>query len=529
MEDRVYQDEAVWSVINYFMDGNDGNPVVAMPTGTGKSVVIAKLIKLIFQHWPGQRVMMLTHVKELIEQNAKKLVEVWPNAPLGIHSAGLKRKDVFLPIIYGGAGSVINKIEQFGHRDILIIDECHLLSPNDKTVYQCIIAALREINPHLKVIGFSATPYRLGLGLITDNGIFTDICCDMTGVARFNEFIEAGYLAPLIPRRTKVERQSDMTQMGSKGDLSGASLAADAAQREVTYQALLEACENGQNRRSWMAFASTVEDSDYIAQTLCDFGIPSTSVHTNMPPKERDRRIADYKDGRYRCISNMGILTTGFDHPPMDMIIMLRRTMSPGLWVQMLGRGTRPCAATRKENCLVLDFAGNTRRLGPINDPQIPKKKGGGGGDAPCRICEDCGTYNHAAARFCVYCGAEFTFAPKIVASAGTDELIRSDLPIHENYDVQMAHYYLHEKVGSPPSIRVTYYCGMHKFDEWVSIEHKGFPGKKARDWWRQRCPADFMPETTGEALGHVGMLRVPSRIRVWVNKRYPEILSYEF
>lgn len=526
---RDYQEEAVQSIIDYYTAGNTGNPVVAMPTGTGKSLVIGGFIQRAMQLWPGQRFMMLTHVKELIEQNAAKLQQMWPQAPLGIYSAGLKRKDVFLPIIYGGVGSVVGNIEQFGHRDLLLVDECHLISPNESTVYQRIIERMRAINPDMKVIGFSATHYRMGLGYITENGIFTDICCDMTGITAFNRFIQEGHLAPLIPRRTKVERQSDMTQMGSNGDLSGASLAADAAQRDITYQALIEMCENGQDRRAWMIFASTIEDADYIADTLNSFGIPTASVHTKMPPKERDKRIRDFKEGRLRCVVNKDILTTGFDHPPLDLIGMLRRTMSPGLWVQMLGRGTRPSPETRKENCLVLDFAGNTRRLGPINDPQIPKKKGSGGGDAPCRICEDCGTYNHAAARFCIYCGAEFTFAPRIVASAGTEELIRSDLPIYETYDVQTVYYYLHEKANSNPSIRVTYYCGMHKFDEWVAIEHKGFPGKKARDWWRQRTTTEYMPETVADALQNITLLRAPSKIRVWCNKRFPEIVSYEF
>ncbi len=192
----------------------------------------------------------------------------------------------------------------------------------------------------------------------------------------------------------------------------------------------------------------------------------------------------------------------------------------------MLGRGTRPCEG--KENCLVLDFAGNTRRLGPINDPVKPRKPGQGGGEAPVRICESCGMYNHASVRFCECCGAEFSFKTKLFKSAGTEQLLRSDAPVVEYMQVQKCIYNLHEKEGKPPSIRVSYFCGLRRFNEWICLEHGGIPGKRARDWWRQRH-AEEPPPTVYEALQKVSQLRVPARIRVWVNKKFPEILGCEW
>lgn len=527
---RSYQQEAVSSLFNYF-GAKQGNPVIAMPTGTGKSLVIAGFVQQALVSYPSTRVMMLTHVKELIDQNAGKLQDIWPNAPVGIYSAGLNQRDTMMPITFGGSASVVNCVKDFGRQDLLIIDECHLLSPKADTTYQVIINELKETNPHLKVVGLSATPYRIGQGKITDDGIFTDICCDMTGLQAFNWFISNGYLAPLIPKRVKTERQSDTTVLGANGDFSSACLEADAADKNVTYQCLIEACEYGVDRQSWLAFASTIEDADFIADTLCQFGIASAAVHSKKGAKHNDESIRKFKDGRLRCLVNMGKLTTGFDHPALDMIIMLRRTMSPGLWVQMLGRGTRMSLATQKENCLVLDFAGNTRRLGPINDPVTPRKKGKGGGDAPVRICNACSTYNHASARQCVFCGEEFTFAPSIVAQASELELIKSDLPVTEWFEVTQVHYFAHEKEGTSPSIKVTYYCngGFHRFNEYVKIEGARYDGKKARDWWRARFPGDYLPTTVREALEHITQLRVPRRIQVWTNKKYPEVIAYEY
>lgn len=543
---RWYQDEAEYAIFDYFQAGNIGNPVVGMPTGTGKSIVIANFVRRVFGYWPNQRIMMLTHVKELIEQNAEKLLSVWPTAPLGIYSAGLKSRDMILPIVFGGVQSVSKAIQKsverddgtpphlkhFGWRDLVIIDECHLLGPNEDTMYQYVIAELLKINPHLKVIGLTATPYRLKQGMITDDdGLFTDLCYDITGIDAFNRLIAEGYLSPLIPKRTNVEIDTSGVRM-SAGDFNGKQL--NEVADEITYDAVKEMVEQGQDRQSWLVFASGVENAEHVASMLQSFGIPAAASHSKLKPAENDARIKAFKSGELRALVNNNKLTTGFDHPPIDLIGMLRPTMSPGLWVQMLGRGTRPSPGTFKENCLVLDFAGNTRRLGPINDPVKPRKPGKGGGDAPVRICEVCGVYNHASARTCISCGSEFSFETKIFKTAGTEELLRSDAPVVEYFDVQKVIYNLHEKrndqnvLTSPPSIKVSYFCGFQMFNEWVCLEHNGLPGKRARDWWRQRH-AEEPPVTTYEALRRVSELRVPNRIRVWTNKKYPEILSAEW
>ena len=167
-QDRPYQTEAVQSIWNYFQDGGTGNPVVAMPTGTGKSVVIARFLQSVYERFPGQRIVLLTHVKELIQQNYEKLMSMWPFAPAGVYSAGLRRKDVGKPITFAGIQSVWRKPEIFGRVDLIIVDEVHLVPMTKMTMYQKFLNALLQVNPHLKMIGLTATPWRLGQGLITD-------------------------------------------------------------------------------------------------------------------------------------------------------------------------------------------------------------------------------------------------------------------------------------------------------------------------------------------------------------------------
>ena len=527
-ESRYYQDEAEYSIFEYF-ESKEGNPIVAMPTGTGKSVVIAKFLKKAFSRWPSMRVMMLTHVKELIEQNGKKLLSVWPTAPMGVYSAGLNERSNALPIVFGGIQSVAPAIIRgvdFGYRDLVIIDECHLLSQKDTGQYQVALTELKRINPQLKVIGFSATPYRLKQGLLTEGGFFTDICYDITGYEAFNKLIAEGYMSPLISKRTSMKIDfSGVDIVG--GEFNSKQVEEILDDDKVIYDAVKETVEYGYDRRAWLAFTSGTESAENIAQAFSSFGISACAVHSKIKSGENTKRLNDFKAGKYQALVSMNKLTTGFDHPPIDLIADYQPTTSTAKHVQKNGRGTRPSPDTYKTNCLSLDFAGNTKRLGPINDPALPGKPGKGGGDAPIRICT-CGCYNAAAARFCVNCGQEFKFETKLYQTAGTDEILRGDMAVVESFRVSKVFYAIHRKESMPPSMKVSYACGSKMFSEWVCFEHGGLPGRRARDWWSQRCEYS-PPPSTEEAVRYAPNLRRPARIRVHVNKKYPEILSCEY
>lgn len=544
---RWYQDAAGYSIFEYFQSGKTGNPVVAMPTGTGKSVVIGSFIKNVLQRWPNQRIMMLTHVKELIEQNAEKLQSIWPVAPIGIYSAGLNSRDMIMPIVFGGVQSVAPAIKRaletddgrpphlrhFGWRDLLIIDECHLLSDKENSHYQFIINELKKMNPYLKVIGFTATPYRMKMGLITENGIFTDFCYDITGIDSFNRLIAEGFLAPLVARPTRTEVNISSVGM-TAGEFNSKQLEKAVDTDEVTFGAVQEMLEMASDRSTWLVFATGIDNTEHIASVIQSYGLDVLPVHSKLSAKVNTERLRAFKAGEIRGLVSGQKLTTGFDHPPIDFIADLNPTLSPGKHVQKLGRGTRPSPGTGKQNCLYADFSGNVRRLGPINDPRIPNRPGKGGGDAPVRLCEVCGVYNHASARRCENCGNEFSFETKIFASAGELAPLRSDAPQVEYVTVDKVIYNLHEKrnkegvLMKPPMIKVSYFCGLQMFNEFVMLEHNGFPAKRSRDWWKQRHKEDA-PPTTHEALKRVSELRTPSRLRVWVNKKYPEVLSAEW
>jgi DNA repair protein RadD len=548
---RYYQREAIDSVFSYFAHAS-GNPVIACPTGTGKSIIIAGFLAEVYEYFPDQRIMMLTHVKELIDQNFKELMELWPTAPAGVYSAGLKRRDTHNRITFAGIQSVGKRAEEFKHIDLILIDECHLVSDRDATLYRKFIDALMQVNPHLKVIGLSATPYRLGLGMITEGGLFTDICYDNTNLQGFNRLVDEGFIIPLIPKKTTYEL--DISGVGKRGGEFIPKEVQEAVDQErVTYQALLETLELGHDREHWLVFGTGVQHCDNIAAMLQSLGIEAVSVHSKQSAEHNDKAILDFKSGKVKALVNNNKLTTGFNAPFIDMIVMLRPTDSPGLWVQMLGRGTRPVyasgfdltillqrleaiAVSAKRDCLVLDFAGNTKRLGPINDPKIPKKKGSkGDGVAPIRLCTVqlsdgaiCNTYNHAGARYCISCGTEFPRITKIFAESGTDALMASGLPQIDIFKVTKVTYAVHRKEGRPNSIKVSIWCGLTRYTTYVCLEHGGYAAKLAQDWWDARCPYPA-PETTAEAIDYISNVATPLYIKVWTNKKHPEVLAYDF
>lgn len=548
IQPRQYQADAVQSLYDYFA-AQTGNPLILMPTGTGKAVVIALFLESVFRSYPGQKILVLTHVKELVEQNYEKLKSLWPSAPAGVYSAGLNRRDYVHNIIFAGIASVAKKPELFGCVHLVIIDEAHLVSPSEETMYRAFLNALLSVNPMMKVIGLTATGWRLGHGRITEDGIFTDVCFDVTSLHEFNKLIADGYLSSLIPRQTSTLLDVDGVHMRG-GEFLASELQLAVDKDEITYAALREAVHLASDRDHWLVFASGVQHAEHVAQMLESMGVPTVVVHSKMSGKDRDERIAGFKAGRYRAAVNNNVLTTGFDFPGIDCIIVLRPTASPVLWVQMLGRGTRPVYAPGfdldsaegrllaiqsgpKQNCLVLDFAGNTKRLGPINDPVIPRRKGEKGGEAPVKLCPACATWNHASVTHCVHCGMEFTFTSKLKQEASSDQLIKDDSPIVEVFAVDHITYTRHSKVGKPPMMKVSYYCGLRMFEEFVCIEHEGFAQRKARMWWREHRGEALahleLPPTTAQALELAPHLQSTTHLRVWTNKKYPEILAHCF
>jgi DNA repair protein RadD len=519
---RPYQAGAIDGIYQYF-EKAAGNPLVIIPTAGGKSLVMASFIEGVLKAYPDQRILIVTHVRELIEQNYLELVRLWPEAPAGIYSAGLKQRDIEARILFAGIQSIHKRVYDVQQCDLILIDEAHLIPRKSNTMYRRFLEGLKRLNPLLKVIGLTATPYRLDSGLLHQgkDALFTDIAFEVS----VRNLIDAGYLSPLISKR--MATQLDLTGVGARGgEFIARDLERAVDQDSITQSAVDEIITYGEHRRSWLVFCSGVDHTFHVRDALRARGVACDTILGDAPSAERETLIEAFKQGQLRCLTNANVLTTGFNAPAVDLIAMLRPTQSAGLYVQFVGRGCRLAAG--KDNCLVLDFAGNIARHGPIDAIQPRRAKGEGEGEAPIKCCPDCQSLIHAALRECPDCGHVFP-APEPKLDAQASELDILSTNTSEWIPVSGIRYLRHEKPGKPASLRVDYTSGLVTHSEWVCLEHTAYPRQKAVCWWLTRAPDQPLPRNVSEALTLTDQLRTPREIALRPSGRFIEIVGARF
>jgi DNA repair protein RadD len=323
------------------------------------------------------------------------------------------------------------------------------------------------------------------------------------------------------------------------GDFILAELARAIDKAPITSGAVSEILEHGKDRRSWLVFCTDLKHTEHVRDEIRSRGISCEMVSGETPTAERDRILNDFKAYRIRCVVNCQVLTTGFDHPGIDLIALLRNTRSPNLYVQIAGRGLRCIggdieASKRngKSDCLWLDFTDTTETLGPVDKikgrPEKPPKEKKG---PPTKQCPKCQTINSAGSRYCVNCDYEFPVGEiNLRDTASRAAILSTNDPVIGKYPVDDVIYTIHEKPGSPSSLRVMYTSGMKSFSEWICFEHEGWAKRKAASWWLERSGADFrVPATVSEAKERAGNLQIPAYIRVNESKKYPEVVGYEW
>lgn len=529
MELRPYQRACVDAVYDHLRRRED-HPCAVVPTAGGKTPIMATICRDAVKQWNG-RVLILAHVKELLEQTADKLRSVCPEVSFGIYSAGLKRRDTGYPVTVAGIQSIYKKACDLEPFDLILVDEAHLISLEGDGMYRQFLAEAQVVNPHLRVIGFTATPFRLKTGPIcTPEGLLNHICYEV-GV---RELIRDGYLCPLISKAGKTK--ADMTAL----HVRGGEFMADEVENLMDQDALVRAActeivEYAGSRNACLIFSSGVKHGQHIVETLrAEHGLECGFVCGETPTTERDATLARFKAGELKFLCNVNVLTTGFDAPHIDCVALVRPTMSPGLYYQMVGRGFR--LHPSKENCLVLDFGGNVLRHGPVDEIQVTTLERGNG-KAPAKECPECQAVIAAGFGRCPQCGYEFPPPERQKHEAKASEAgVLSGQVTTTKHVVQDVHYCIHVKRGAaedaPRTLRVDYRVGWHQTkSEWVCFEHEGFARRKAETWWRRRSP-DPVPGTVDEALaiadgGGLAETREIT-VRAVAGDPYERIIDYE-
>ncbi len=536
---RPYQQAAIDAVYRYLRE-HDTNPCVVLPTASGKTPLLSTICRDAVQLWDG-RVLILAHVKELLEQAVDKLKAVAPDLPVGIYSAGLKRRDTQHAVIVAGIQSVYKRACELDPFDLIIVDEAHCIATEGDGMYRQFLADAKTVNPNLRVIGLTATPYRMKSGMICGpDNILNEVCYEV-GV---RELIQDGFLCPLV---TKAGRQkADTSELHIRGGEFVAGELEDLMDQDsLVESACAEIVEQTRDRNACLIFASGVRHGQHIASVLAEkHGIECGFVCGETPDGERAELLARFRgmpaDGLFersplKYLCNVNVLTTGFDAPNVDCVALLRPTMSPGLYYQMVGRGFR--LHPGKKDCLVLDYGGNVLRHGPVDQIEVRKQPGDGGGPAPVKECPECRALIAAGYATCPECGYEFEpeKKPKHDAEASDAGILSGQVAITD-YDVSETYYSVHTKRGAakfaPKTMRVDYCVGYHLFkSEWICLEHKGYARAKAFTWWRQRSP-DPVPDTADRAVEIAaggGLAETKSiTVRAVTGDPYEQIVGYE-
>lgn len=522
---RGYQRAAVDAVWGHIRMRED-NPCVVLPTGSGKSLVLTQLARDVVS-WGG-RAVLLSHVRELVQQVADHIQAEDPTLPIGIYSAGLGVKELGYAVTVAGIQSAYRNAEAFGKVDIVMVDEAHRIPPEGEGMYRTFLDAAKKLNSNVRIVGLTATPYRTGTGLLcTPDGLLNHVCFE----AGIRELIVQGYLSKIISKATRTGKLIDTSKFHMRGgEYVQEEVDAAMLDEERVALALLELGEKTESRHSILIFASSVAHGEMIVRIMREYQFPGEIgfVTGETDGDERTEIVHLFKQGKIRYLVNVSVFTEGFDAPNVDCVVLLRPTASPGLYYQMVGRGFR--LAEGKTDCLVLDFGGNILRHGPVDMVAPSSRKGAGGeGKAPAKECPECGSVIAAGYGKCPDCG--FAFPPRGI---GHDEHA-GEAPVlsePETLEVEDIQYAYHKKKDKPlPSMRVDYNAGnlmCATVSEWVCFEHSGYARQKAVTWWEQRSRLP-VPATVDEAvaIAQRGELLEPRSITFQKEGKYNRVLAY--
>lgn len=526
LKPRPYQRDSI-DALNNALRTSEDNPCIVLPTGAGKSLVMAITLQEWFAKVPTMRVMVLAHRKELVEQNAAELQGIAPDLSVGVYAASLKRRDTLHNITFASIDSVAKRAADFPPQHVLMIDEAHRIPVRGEGKYRKFIDSMIERNSSMRVVGLTATPYRMSSGPICHRDhILNHVCYE----ANTGDLIRDGFLSRL---RTCEGDHAKLDLKGVKktaGEYNLKDLALRVDQAEVVAEAVkhMVTTVRREQRKSVIVFCIDIEHCKHVAGELRQYGIDAPYILGSTKIKDRERLVEEFKDGRFQFLLSVNCFFEGFNAQRVDCVAMLRPTQSKGLWVQAVGRGLRLFGG--KTDCLVLDYGDNIMRHGPIDMPE----------DAEVKIatCGECANVFSRAIRSCPSCGWEIPPVQRELfaaeeererkmhsAKAASGMLINKPRWI----DVTAVTLRLHRKAGKADSVRVEYHCGITLVKEWLLLDHGNYGSAKAQKWLIDRglpvydSTAEMMEKCDGAMI-----TAVVSKLLVRYEGKYLKIAAYD-
>lgn len=538
---REYQQDAINNLYQW-LKNNTGNPCVVAPTGSGKAILIAEMVRLCVQEWKG-RVLVLAHVKELLEQEGEKLSTYLPEIKYTYYSAGIGEKDFNSNVVIAGIQSIYNHADEAGLFNLVLIDEAHLIPPEGDGMYRTFLEGAKKNNPNVRFIGFTATPFRTGSGSIVGDGKMFD---EIASTISVQNLISQGYLSPLVMKGSRAKYDCAHLHIRA-GEFRSDEVEELVSDPTVVSAACRDLVERSKDRKSVLIFASSVSHAVAVQKTIQSLTGERCELITGDTPTDiRNRINAEFRglndltgeQTRLKYLVNVNVLTTGFDAPGIDCVALLRPTASPVLYVQMVGRGFR--IAPGKENCLILDYGGNAVRHGAIDGMFSSNMTVGKRSQGVLKECPECLSVIAGGCRTCPECGYEYPVKERSVKhleEAGDGILFVGQKEVKE-YNVISFQYREWKKKdwkqGDPVTVRCDYLvCYPDTWvSEWVCPEHTGWTRGRFENWWKKRSNVSPPPLTAFETCYHLytSDSAKPKRVRVVREggKKFPEVSVIE-
>jgi DNA repair protein RadD len=530
---RTYQTDAL-ELIMAAME-KKLNVLLQAATGSGKTIIFANLIKTLLLKHPDRNVLILTDRQELVSQAWAKLSEIWPTSwrYTGIACAGLRKVDTDSKILIGTTQTLIKKtIHHPIH--LLIIDEVHKLpNKNRDSRYRSLIEKLHETNKYMRILGVTATPYRFNQGLIYGGQNSWFDALDFS--ASMADLIDEKWLVPIrikITSSAGLSEDLDNVDMSTTGDYALGSLGRVMSKPVHIESAVHAWREYGEGRLNVCVFAVTIEHAELMTEAFNRAGLKAAVIHSKMPQNDRQRILMAFSKGDINFIVNVGILTEGWDSPKIDLIIMARPTFSVGLYVQMVGRGTRLYEG--KENLLILDLAENYQKHGDPKDPFIKNVTSLDSEKINGKVCPVCKEVVPQKTMTC-RCGYEWAAdevkEPLPLLDAGVGQMFEIN---DKSFKAEITSWncWPHwSRAGNKMlklSLNVKYRYTSKEVNHFFDFEGQAGPyaRKRAREWWR-KVSKESVPETVEEACDRIDELNIPTQVFLTVDGKYLKVKGW--
>ena len=529
---RPYQQDCLDTIVGAIPDHQ--HILVQAATGAGKTIVFCALIQQLLSKWPYIRIGILAHRRELIGQARDKLLITWPDAPIGIACASTgEAVDTDQPVVIGSIQTLVRRLESTAAFDVIIVDEAHRIPPlNLRSMYSNWIEKMQQANPAVRVLGFTATPFRLGHGYIygaekkPENRNLFPALNYRIGI---EDLQPLGFLCPYRAKTIANSVSADLATVSVKGDYNIAELSDVMGRQEHVGSAVHALKEHAADRKRIVVFAVTIAHATKLMVAFTAAGYRAATVHSKMPLAQRDMILRGFEQGMVQVMTSVGVLTEGWDSPAVDCLVLCRPTKSTGLYVQMVGRGLRP--HPDKTDVLILDLSNNCLTHGDPAKPTVTIPGAPPADAVPVlKACPKCEELVRTGIMVCPACGYEWP-PPEVIVN--NDPVVLRDVswsaPEPITATIERADFYPYTSRAGNFMMRLEMRCrvnghvGTNFVNEYFDFDgNNAYGHSKALRLWRMLVQTD-PPQSVAEAGERRGelLMSLPEQVMIVQKEKF--------